>query len=307
MISESPAGPGAPTVGLIGLGVMGRPMATRLHAAMPMATWVHSRQPRAGRELVLAGAHWAATPRELAEHCDVVIVMVPDLPEIEDVLSGPGGLLADAGPTVVVVCSTVSPDGLRMVAGRVARDTDGRVHVIDAPVSGGEEGAIAGTLSIMVGGAGPDVVRAWPALQAMGRPAHLGPTGAGQVAKACNQMIVAATLLALGESVVVARRSGLDIDALLELLGGGLAGSRVLETKRRRLVERDYRRSGPARFMVKDLGFAIDEAEAKGVTTAQLRLSQELFRDLVDRGYGDQDTSVVQAYVESRSLPEQPP
>jgi 2-hydroxy-3-oxopropionate reductase len=136
---------------------------------------------------------------------------------------------------------------------------------------------------------------------------HLGPTGAGQVAKACNQMIVAATLLALGESMVVARRSGLDIDALLDLLGGGLAGSRVLETKRRRLVERDYSRSGAARFMVKDLDFAVGEAESTGVTTAQLRLSRELFRDLVDLGYGDQDTSVVQAYVESRSSSERPP
>jgi 2-hydroxy-3-oxopropionate reductase len=228
--------------------------------------------------------------------------MVRDLAQVREVLDGPDGLLAGVdAPTVVVVCSTVSPGGLRAVAADGYADSSGRVRVIDAPVSGGEEGAVAGTLSIMVGGDAVDVQAAWPVLAAMGVPAHLGATGSGQVAKACNQIIVASTLVALGEAVVLARRAGLDVGALLRVLRHGLADSRVLETKLERLVSRDYRPSGPARFMVKDLGFAIAEAERTGVAVAQTRLVHDLFVELVAQGFGDQDSSVLQAFIEAQS------
>jgi 2-hydroxy-3-oxopropionate reductase len=263
---------------------------------------VRSNRQSAASDLITAGARWAATPAELAG-CAVVVLMVRDLDEVSEVLDGPQGLATGDTPIVVVVSSTVSPDGLRTLAARVSADSAGRVRVIDAPVSGGEEGAVAGTLSIMVGGGDADVAVAWPVLTAMGVAAHLGPLGAGQVAKACNQMIVASTLVALGEAVVLARRSGLDIGGLLRLLRNGLADSRVLETKLDRLVSRDYTPSGPARFMVKDLGFALAEAERTGVVTDQTRVVHDLFVELVARGFGDQDTSVLQAFVESRSAP----
>ena len=150
-----------------------------------------------------------------------------------------------------------------MVGGWLRRPT-GRVRVIDAPVSGGSEGAQAGTLSIMVGGDERDVNDAWPVLAACGNPVHLGPLGSGQVAKACNQMIVAATVLALGEAAVLADRSGLDLDELFRLLAGGYAGSRILETRGDRIVREDYSPSGAARYMVKDLRFAATVAQATG-------------------------------------------
>ncbi|WP_454778163.1 NAD(P)-dependent oxidoreductase [Georgenia muralis] len=260
---------------------------------------VTARRPAAADALVADGATWHGTARELARHADVV-VMVPDLPDVEAVLGGDDGLLAGVdAPTVVVVCSTVSPEGVRALGRRVAEATGGLARLVDAPVSGGEEGAVAGTLSVMMGGHDEDVAVAAPVLAATGTPVHLGPTGAGEVAKACNQMIVAATVLALGEAAVVAERAGLDVRALFDLLGGGYAGSRLMEVKKARLAEHDHSPSGPAQFMVKDLGFAAAEASATGTATPQLDVTRQVFTELTDAGLGDLDTSVVQAYVES--------
>ncbi|KAE8762799.1 NAD(P)-dependent oxidoreductase [Georgenia thermotolerans] len=292
-------------VGLIGLGAMGRPMAAHLlRAARERGgeLWVHSRRRASAEELVAAGARWAATPAELAGRCGVVVSMVQDLPQVAEVLDGDGGLLAGlSAPAVLVVASTSSPDGVRALADDVARRSAGRLAVVDAPVSGGVEGAAEGTLSIMVGGAPADVARALPWLGAMGTAVHLGPIGAGQVAKACNQLIVAATTVALGEASVIAERSGLDLARLLDLLGGGYAGSRLLEVKKSRLVAHDYTPAAPAKFMVKDLGFAADEARRTGVAVRQLPVLQEVFADITARGLGDLDTAVVQRDLEDRS------
>lgn len=287
-------------VGFVGLGVMGRPMAGHLlRAGFPLH--VTARRPAAADALVAAGARWQPTPRDLAT-ADVVVVMVPDLPDVETVLDGPDGLLAGVHrPVRIVVSSTVSPDGLRSLDARVRRVTGGLARLIDAPVSGGEEGAVAGSLSIMIGGADDDVAVVRPALQTFGTTAHLGPLGAGQVAKACNQLIVAATVLALGEAAVVAERSGLDVAALFDLLGGGFAGSRVLEVKARRFAEHDHSPSGPAKYLVKDLGFATDEAARTGTATPLLDTLRGVFTDLTARGFGEQDTAVVQSYLEQLS------
>ncbi|WP_341358316.1 NAD(P)-dependent oxidoreductase [Georgenia sp. M64] len=286
-------------VGFVGLGVMGAPMARNI-ARAGFELHVTARRPAAADALVADGATWHDTARELARHADVVVVMVPDLPDVEAVLDGEDGLLAGVdAPTVVVVCSTVSPEGVRALGRRVAEATGGLARLVDAPVSGGEEGAVAGTLSVMMGGRDEDVAVAAPVLSATGTPVHLGPAGAGEVAKACNQMIVAATVLALGEAAVVAERAGLDVRALFDLLGGGYAGSRLMEVKKARLAEHDHSPSGPARFMVKDLGFATAEAAATGTATPQLDVTREVFTGLTDAGLGDLDTSVVQAYVES--------
>ena len=291
----------APLTGVIGLGVMGAPMARNiLHGAGRVL--ITHRSPESAAALVDAGAEWAATPRELAQRVRVILLMLPDLPDVEDVLAGADGLLAGVTePTLLVVSSTSSASGIRELDARLRVETGGLVHLIDAPVTGGEEGAIAGNLSILVGGAQADVERAWPMLEATGNPFHLGPLGSGQVAKFCNQMIVAATVTALGEAAVIGERSGLDLAALFEALGGGYAGSRVLETRKRRFIEGDYHPSGAAKYMVKDLGFALTEAATVQVDAPQLTRLAEVFRDLTERGFGDQDISVTRAYIEARS------
>ena len=274
-------------------------MTRNLLAATPEAkVSVYGRTPAKLAGLVAAGATAVPTPRALAEASEVVLVVLPDLPQLEELLDGPDGLLAGiAQRTVLVVSSTVSPAGIRALADRLDEGTGGLLRIVDAPVSGGEDGATAGTLSIMVGGDPEDCAIALPVLATMGTPVRLGPLGAGQTAKACNQMIVAATMLALGEAAVIAERSGLDLAALFELLGGGYAGSRMLESRKRRLVEKDHSPSGAARFMLKDLGFAAAAAEATATTTRQLPALRAAFAELVERGHGDQDISVVQAYI----------
>ncbi|MDT0166015.1 NAD(P)-dependent oxidoreductase [Actinotalea sp. AC32] len=286
-------------VGFVGLGVMGAPMAGHvLRAGFDLH--VTARRRASADRLVGEGATWHDSARAMAPRVDVVALMVPDLPDVDAVLDGPDGLLAGVTrPLVVVVGSTVSPEGVRALDRRTRSATGGLVRVVDAPVSGGEEGAVAGTLSVMVGGPADDVAVVAPVLAATGTAVHLGPLGAGQVAKACNQMIVAATVLALGEASVVAERAGLDVGAMLDLLGGGYAGSRLLEVKRHRFAAHDHRPSGPARFMVKDLRFAAEEAARTGTATPQLDAVRGVFTDLTAAGLGDLDTSVVQEHVAS--------
>ncbi len=288
---------------------MGAPMTHNLLRGAPPGTrvLVHGRTPARLAPLVDAGAHLAATPRILAEACDVVLVMLPDLPQLEALLAGEDGLVAGVSePTILVVGSSVSPGELRTLASRVAKETEGLLRLVDAPVSGGVEGAGAGTLSIMVGGADDDVRVVTPVLATMGTPVHLGPLGSGEVAKACNQLIVAATMTAIAEAAVIAERAGLDVDALLTLLRGGYAGSRVLETKQRAVVTRDYTPSGAARFMVKDLAAAHEEAARTNTRTRQLDLLRELFDDVVAAGLGDDDLAVVHRYVAEAPVAEAP-
>jgi 2-hydroxy-3-oxopropionate reductase len=183
----------------------------------------------------------------------------------------------------------------------LARETDGRVRVVDAPVSGGVEGAEAGTLSIMVGGAEGDVAQARPVLAACGNPVHLGPLGSGQVAKACNQLVVAAAVLALGEAAVLADRSGLELDTLFELFAGGYADSRILRTRGQPMITDDFSASGIARYILKDLDFATDVATATRTDAVLLPAVRTAFADLVARGMGESDMAVTKRYTEERS------
>lgn len=292
-----------PAVGVIGLGVMGTPITRNLlkaAAAAGSAVHVHHRSSARVQDLLDAGAVFSETAEHLATHSDVIVLMVPDLPQVEELLTGEHGILAGIfAPTVLVIGSTSSPDGVRALHGRLSQITGGMLRVIDAPVSGGEDGAIAGTLSIMVGGDQEPVDAAWPILEAFGSPVHLGPLGSGEVAKACNQLIVAATMMALGEATVIAARSGLDVGVLLNLLGGGYAASRMLETRKQRLIDEDYSPSGVAKYMLKDLSFAASEAHRTSTTANLLGQVQRSFTELVERGYGDMDLSVTRAYVSS--------
>ncbi len=254
--------------------------------------------------LLGAGAVWHDTPRSLASSVDAILLMLPDLPEVEAVLSGPDGVLAGSfDHMLLIISSTSSPTGVRELAHRLQRASHSVVAVVDAPVSGGSDGAVAGTLSIMVGGADDDVAQAIPILSACGNPVHLGPLGSGQVAKACNQMIVAATILALGEAAVLAHRSGLDLDQLFTLLAGGYAGSRLLDTRRERLVTEDYSPSGIARYMVKDLDFATAAIEATDTHPALLPAVRAAFAELTRLGLGEYDIAVTRRYTELRRPP----
>ena len=288
-------------VGVIGLGMMGRPMAVNILNSGAGSLHITGRSRDRYSDLIAAGAEWHATPRSLASAARVILLMLPDLPQVEEVLAGPDGILASKPDALLlIIASSSSPVGVKELGERLARITDGTVRVIDAPVSGGVEGAEAGTLSIMVGGEEGDVADAWAVLSACGNPIRLGPLGAGQVAKACNQMIVASTILALGEAAVLAERSGLDLAELFRLLGGGYAGSRILESRGERIVRQDYSPSGVAKYMVKDLDFASAVAAATGTHPILLPAVKAAFEELTALGHGDSDIAVTRRYVEER-------
>lgn len=298
-------------VGMIGLGGMGLPMSRHLSRALPHGVHVTARHPMDVEAEIGPAASWHEDARSLGVVCGQVVLMVPDLPQVRDVLEGPDGLLAGfAGrddDVVVVVCSSVSPRGLIELDRELRDRTGGRVHLVDAPVSGGREGASAGTLAVMVGGGDEDVSRVLPTLQAFGRPVHLGPLGAGEIAKACNQMIVGATVEALGEAAVLAERSGLDLAALFDLLQGGYAGSRLLELSKDRFVNHDHCPAGPAKFLVKDLGFARAVAQDTGTPTPLADTVLTVFTGLTERGFGEDNLTVVQRFLESFPRPGEPP
>jgi 2-hydroxy-3-oxopropionate reductase len=294
--SQGGDGSGA-SVGVFGVGNMGLPMTLNLLASGAQVH-VYGRTPARLGQVIAAGAVSCSTPRELAESSTIILSMLPDLPQLRDILDGEDGIIAGIRePRILVVGSTSSATGVRELAADVSVATNGLLRVVDAPVSGGTDGATAANLSIMVGGAAEDFGAIEPTLAAMGKPVLLGPLGSGQIAKACNQMVVAATMLALSEAAVIAERSDLDVAALLEVFAGGYAGSNLLEARKQRLIEKDYSVSGVARFMVKDLSFARAAAENTGTTTPQLTLLQDVYSDLVDKGFGELDLSVTHAYI----------
>jgi 2-hydroxy-3-oxopropionate reductase len=227
----------------------------------------------------------------------VVLTMLPDLPQVEEVLRRDDGLQAGMNQgSVLVVMGTVSPVAVRDLGVRLE---PAGVAVVDAPVSGGDVGAEQATLSIMVGGRPEDVTRVRPYLEAMGTTVdHLGPLGAGQLAKACNQIVVAATLTALSEALVLARRGGLDPQRVFAVLGGGLAASRVLEVKGPKLLGGDFRPGGAAAFQHKDLGFALAAAREEGVALPLTALVDQLYGAARWNGFGDDDHSVVVRVIE---------
>lgn len=278
-------------VGFVGLGAMGLPMAVNLaRAGFDVVAW--NRSERALGAARDAGCRTAGSPGEVAAAAPVVITMLPDLPQVTAVLHGEDGLLApDGGMSALVVMGTVSPVAVRHLADDLAaRD----VAVVDAPVSGGVTGARDGSLSIMAGGDPAAFERVRPYLEAMGAVVRrMGGVGAGSLAKACNQLVVSGTLVALAEAVLLGERGGLDADALLGVLAGGLASSEVLVQKRHALAAGDFTPSGPARYLLKDLGFVRDSA-----ADARLRLPltdtvADLYEAVERVGLGGLDNSVV--------------
>jgi 2-hydroxy-3-oxopropionate reductase len=288
---------------------MGTPMAVNLAkycSAQGDRLLVWNRSPGRSGATVTAGATTSGSPADVVAASEVVVVMLPDLPQLAELTDGPVQLLsAVRHPTVLAVCSSISPQAVRSYAEHAARLTDGLVHVIDAPVSGGTEGAADGTLAIMAGGDEAAIATAWPVLTAMGTTVrHLGPIGSGALAKACNQMVVAATMIALSEASVLAESAGVDVAGLLDVLAGGFASSRVLEVKTDNLTSGRYVATGQARYMIKDLGFVHAEAQHTGVTLAQAELSLNIYRDVADAGLGGADMSVVHKLIRGRARPD---
>lgn len=298
-------------IGVVGLGAMGAPMARHLLAAHGA---VHLAGRSARPELVAAGATWHGSYRELGASVGALLLMLPDLPQAREVLFGagatasgilPDGVLAGAlergGELLVMVGSTSSAPGVQRLGAELQAATGGRVRLVDAPVSGGEDGAIEGTLSIMMGGSEEDCGHATSILSACGTPVRLGPLGSGQVAKACNQLVVSATILALGEATVLAERSGLDAGSMWDLLAGGYAGSRLLSTRQQRLVEHDDSPSGAAKYLLKDLRCGLEVAQATGTDAPLLPVLEQTFSRIVKAGLGERDMAVTRRYVEERS------
>jgi 2-hydroxy-3-oxopropionate reductase len=290
------------TYGFIGLGSMGAPMAAHLAdlcADQGGRLLVWNRSPGRDAALLAKGASASHDPAELVAACDVVVVMLPDLPELMELTDGPAQLLSRVRtPTVLAICSSISPRAARSYAEHAATLTEQLVEVIDAPVSGGPEGAAEGTLAIMAGGREAAVGAAWPALTAMGTTVrHMGPIGSGSLAKACNQMVVAATMIAISEASVLAESAGVDVPSLLDVLAGGYAASRVLDVKADNLISRTYPPAGKASYMVKDLGAVQAEARRTSAAIEQAELSLATFAAVADAGWGDEDISVVHRLI----------
>jgi 2-hydroxy-3-oxopropionate reductase len=284
------------SIGFIGLGIMGRPMARHLvDAGFSLA--VHSRSPGPVDELVAAGAQPHASPADVAEGAGVVITMLPDTPDVELVLFGENGVTSRLRPgSLVVDMSTIDPLATRRFAESLGAMGAG---MVDAPVSGGEKGAVEGTLSIMVGGSEDDVTRAMPLLRAMGTTiVHVGDAGAGQVAKACNQLVVASTIQAVAEALALAERAGVDPGRVREALLGGFAGSKILEIHGQRMLDRTYTPGFRSRLHLKDARIVLDTAERVGSAVPAFEVAAEALRRLVDGGGGELDHSALFTLLE---------
>jgi 2-hydroxy-3-oxopropionate reductase len=286
------------TVGFIGLGVMGRPMAKHI-LAKGYGVAVYNRSRPAVDELVTAGASAASSPADVARRATVIITMVPDTPDVEAVLLGPGGVVEgiQAG-AVVIDMSSISPVATRRFAAAVAQKGG---TMLDAPVSGGEIGAINGTLSIMVGGDAAALARVRPILECMGNPeriVHVGPEpGAGQVCKICNQIAIGGALAGVSEAFAVARKAGVDPAKVREALLGGFAASRVLEVHGERMIKRNYVPGFRARLYQKDLRLANEAAGASGVAIPATAVVSQLLNALIASGGADLDYSALGTVV----------
>ncbi len=280
-------------VGFIGLGVMGKPMAKNLikggHALV-----VHSRSRGPVSELVAAGAKDGGSPAGVARDASVVITMLPDTPDVERVLSGPDGVIGHLQPNAVMIdMSSISPDATRRLASSVA-SKGGRM--LDAPVSGGEIGAINAALSIMVGGDEAAFTRVRPILESMGnaeRIVYIGESGAGQLCKICNQVAIGGALAGVSEAFALARKAGVDVARVRQALLGGFAASRVLEVHGERMLKDNYVPGFRTKLYQKDLRIANEAAAANGVAMPATAIVTQLVNALVASGGADLDYSAI--------------
>jgi 3-hydroxyisobutyrate dehydrogenase len=286
-------------IGFLGLGTMGAAMAANLaRAGFAVTAW--NRSPGRAPELDALGVARDDAPAGVAAQVDAIVICVSDTPDVEDVLFGPDGAAASARPGQLVIdCSTISPSATRTFAERLR---ERGVAMVDAPVSGGSEGAQKATLTIFCGGEPADVDRARPILAAMGRTiTHVGPSGAGQAVKAVNQVILAGTYLGVAEGIVLALKAGLDVAEVVEALGGGAAQSWVLANRSERMRTNDYPLGFKVALHRKDLGIALEMAREMGADLPVAGLAADFETDLMGRGHADDDMSALARVIRERS------
>ena len=277
-------------VGFVGLGIMGMPMARNLMAA-GYDLVVYNRSRDKVEELVVEGAEAAENLEEVADKSDIVITMLPGPPEVREVVAGEKGLLAGAHEPLIVDMSTSSPILARELA--YAAGEKG-IGTLDAPVSGGDTGAEEGSLSIMVGGTEEDFDRAKPLFEVMGETVvHVGGHGAGQTVKACNQIVVALTIEAVSEALVLGSKAGVEPAKIMEALSGGLADNKVMRAKGEKFLSQDFTPGGKSKFHHKDLGIALNAAREYGVSLPATAMVDQMFGSLMAKGRGDWDHSAL--------------
>ena len=285
------------SIAFVGLGIMGRPMASRLMEA-GHSLRVHARRHESMAPLEEQGAQACTSPSAAADGAQVIFVMVADTADVEAVILGDRGVLAGASPGAVVVdMSTISPSATRAMARRLAEHD---LTLLDAPVSGGEAGARDGTLSIMVGGPGEALQQVRPLLEILGRQiVHIGDHGAGQVAKACNQLLVGQTIAAVAEALLLARGAGVDPHKVREALLGGMAYSRILENHGQRMLSRDFQPGFKSRLHRKDLRIALETAAEHGLALPGTALASQYLNALQGQDRGEQDSAAVVTLLEA--------
>jgi 2-hydroxy-3-oxopropionate reductase len=289
----------AERVGFIGLGIMGMPMARNLMEAGYELT-VHNRSPEKAEELGKEGAAVAATPREVAQNSDVVITMLPDSPQVREVVAGEDGVLEGISEGALLIdMSTISPVVTEELAEALKEKG---ASMLDAPVSGGDVGAIEGTLSIMVGGEEADFQRAKPLFEAMGKTiTHVGPTGAGQVTKAANQVVVALTIEAVSEALVLGSAGGVSPEKILDVLSGGLASNKVMEVKREKFLSHTFEPGFRSELHHKDLGIALAAGREYGVVLPVTAIVDQMLLSMRRKGWGGEDHSALLRIIEDLS------
>jgi 2-hydroxy-3-oxopropionate reductase len=291
----------AERIGFIGLGIMGKPMARNL-AKAGYELVVYNRSADDTEALLVDGGPYeaAASPRDLAERTKTVITMLPDSPEVREVVFGEQGILPAMAPgSLLIDMSTIAP-ATSIEVSEALQERGARA--LDAPVSGGDKGAIAGSLSIMVGGDAADVERAMPLFEAMGKTiVHVGGAGAGQTVKACNQVVVAINFAAVSEALVMGAKAGVDPQKIAQVLGGGLASSRVLELRGPTMIEGQFQPGFRVDLHRKDLGIALATGKNVGVPLPVTALVAQLYEALATTGRGGLDHSALIALYEDLS------
>jgi 3-hydroxyisobutyrate dehydrogenase len=283
----------------IGLGTMGTGMALNMLKAGHELT-VHNRT-REKEEIVAAkGARRTASPKEAAAGAEVIVICVSDTPDVEEIILGTDGVIHGASDGAIVVdMSTISPAATRRIAEKLGEKG---VKMLDAPVSGGPEGAQNGTLAIMVGGETADFEIALPVLEAMGKTVtHVGPVGAGQITKAINQIIISGTYLTVAEGLTLGMKAGLDMDKVIQAISGGAASSWVLHNRGKNVVNNTYPLGFRVRLHHKDLRIALDTARELGATLPATALVEQIENGLIARGYGDDDVSAIGRSIREQS------
>ncbi len=279
-------------IGIIGLGIMGKPMARNLLKAN-FKLGLYARNTTSLEGFSDKHVETFSSPAELAKHCQIIISIVADSPDVKEVITGNNGILdcTDSRVKYVIDMSTISPEVTRDLAQKLA---DKNISMLDAPVSGGELGAIDGTLSIMVGGQEESFQRVLPILKCLGKNiVHIGEHGAGQVAKACNQILVAQTMSAVAEAILLAESSGVDANKVRDALLGGFANSKILEVHGKRMLDDSYAPGFKALLHNKDLGIALHSAKENGISLPGAKLVANYMQQAVERGDGEYDSAVI--------------